>query len=255
MPSCSKQKNPRGMEITFEEDTHRYSSIIDGKEIVYTSGTTFVHGFFPKFDTTGEITKRCALREGLTVEAIRQKWKDKADKSARFGTKIHETVEDVLRGNMLRNRPLDEKEEKTMAVAVKLGKKILERADIIGIEQIVFDSDIEIAGTMDLFIRAKKNGQLWILDHKTNEKIDTFNRWKQYALKPIEHVPNTNYCQYSLQLNLYENILKRAGYVDKGEKIEKALLHITEQGNRTYPLGDMQKEIVDMIGQFKTEML
>ena len=179
------------------------------------------------------------------------KWRQKANRSASFGTKIHETVEDVLRGNMLRNKPDDEKERKTMDVAIKLGKKILERAEIIGIEQIVFDSDIEIAGTMDLFIRAKKNGQLWILDHKTNEKIDTFNKWKEYALKPIEHLPNTNYCQYTLQLNLYENILKRAGYVDKNEKIEKALFHITEDGNKTYPLGNTQKEIEDMIAQFR----
>lgn len=254
MPACSKQKNPKGIEIVFEEKTHKYSSIIDGKEIVYTSGTTFVHRFFPQFDPTGEITKRCALKEGITPEALRLKWKEKANRSARFGTKIHETVEDVLNGNMLRNKPVDEKERKTMDVAVKLAKKLLERTEIIGIEKIVFDSDIRIAGTMDLFVRSKKNGQLWILDHKTNEHIDTFNKWNEFALKPIEHLANTNFCQYTLQLNLYENILKRAGYVDQSEKIEKALLHITESGNKTYPLADTQKEIELMIEYFRRDM-
>lgn len=250
MPSCSKQSNPRGVEITFEEDTHKYSSIINGKEIVYVSGTTFVHKFFPQFDPTGEITKRCALREGITPEAMRQKWREKANRSSRFGTKIHETVEDVLRGNMLRNKPEDEKEKKTMGVAVKLAKILLDKMEILGIEQIVFDSDIRIAGTMDLFARAKKDGQLWILDHKTNERIDVDNKWNEFALKPIEHVANTNFAQYSLQLNLYENILKRAGYVEKNEKIEKALFHITENGNQSYPLPNCQKEIELMISSF-----
>jgi ATP-dependent exoDNAse (exonuclease V) beta subunit len=247
MPACSKQINPKGIEITFEEETHKYSSIIDGKEILYTSGTTFVHNFFPKFDPTGEITKRCALREGLTVEAIKAKWKEKANKSAKFGTKIHETMEDVLRGDMLRNKPNDDKEKNTMSSAIKLAKKILSRAEIIGIEKIVFDSDIKIAGTIDLLIRAKKDGKIWILDHKTNERIDTFNKWNSFALKPIENIPNTNYFQYTLQLNLYENILKRVGYVDDGEIIDKALFHITESGNKTYPVTSAQKEIELMI--------
>lgn len=251
MPSCSRQKNPRGVEILFEEATHKYSSIIDGKELSYISGTTFVNKFFPQFDPTGDITRRCAMKEGVTVGEIQRRWKEKARRSATFGTKIHETMEDVLLGNMLRNKPNDEKERKTMSVAEKLAKMILERMDVVGIEKIVFDSDIAIAGTMDLFARSKKDGRLWILDHKTNEKIDQFNQWHKFALPPIEHIADTNYYHYALQLNLYENILKRAGYVDNDERIEKALLHITEEGNHTFRLGNFQAEINDMIAAYK----
>ena len=43
MPGCSKARHPSGVEITFTEDDHRYSSLVKGKELVYTSGTTFVH--------------------------------------------------------------------------------------------------------------------------------------------------------------------------------------------------------------------
>jgi len=39
MPSCSKAKNPRGVEIIFTEEDHKYKSIIDGQEVFYTSGT------------------------------------------------------------------------------------------------------------------------------------------------------------------------------------------------------------------------
>lgn len=137
----------------------------------------------------------------------------------------------------------------------KKTREALEKADIIEIEQIVFDSDIELAGTMDLFIRAKKNGQLWILDYKTNERIDAFNRRKQYALKADRARSEHELLPVLPPAEPIRKHPKRAGYVDRGEKIEKALLRITERGNRTYPLGDMQKEIGDMIGQFRTETL
>lgn len=252
MPGCSKQKNPKGIEIVFEENTHKYSSLINGHEIVYTSGTTFVNKFFPQFDPTGEITKRCAAREGISEDELRARWRAKGDASTKFGTKIHETVEDVLKGDMLRNKPLNDKEKNTMDSAVKLAKIILENMDIIGIEMIVFDSDIRIAGTMDLFARSKKNGKLWILDHKTNERIDTFNKYNKFALEPISNIADTNYFHYTLQLNLYENILKRAGYVEENENIDKALFHITESGNKTYPLSNTQKEIGLMIDYFRS---
>ena len=252
MPRCSKQTNLKGIEIIFEEDSHRYYSKIGGKTIDYVSGTTFIGGFFPTFDPDGSIAERCAVREGVSVEDIRQRWKDKADASCRFGTKIHETMEDVLQGNMLRNKPENTRERLVMETATLLAKRILEKMDVIGIEKIVFDHTIKIAGTMDLYARSKKDRRLWILDYKTNERIETENPWGVYGLPPIQHLPDNNFCHYSLQLNLYENILKRAGYVDPDTPIGKALFHITEIEAKTYPLKDMQADIETMIAYGKS---
>lgn len=247
MPGCSKQTNPRGIEITFDEGTHRYSSVINGQEISYTSGTTFVSKFFPAFDPTGDILKRCAERAGTTPELLSRQWREKGIKSCQFGTKIHETMEDVLRGDMIRNRPENEQEAKTMKNAMTLARKILKKFDVVGIEKIVFDERIKIAGTMDLFCRVKNTGQYIILDHKTNEKIETENRFRKFAYYPIQNVADTKFSHYALQLNLYENILKRAEYVSPDEKISKALFHITENGNSTMVIPDMQTEIELMI--------
>ena len=96
MPSCSKAKNPQGIIIEFFEDTHKYKSIIDGKEINYVSGTTFLGKFFKPFDPTGEITARCAKKEGVTVEEIKARWAEKGRQSCIFGTRVHETCEDVF---------------------------------------------------------------------------------------------------------------------------------------------------------------
>ena len=251
MPQCSTQKNKDGVEILFEEESHRYTSVLNGETVEYVSGTTFVNSFFPKFDPDGKIAKRKALSEGITEEEIRKRWENSGKEASAFGTKIHETMEDVLSGNFLRNKPENDKEKATMSAAVKLAKKILEKCDIVGIERIVFDTGILIAGTIDLLARSKKDGTLWIFDHKTNKKIEIENRWRKFGLEPITNVPDTNFFHYSLQLNLYENIMRRAGYVDEREKIKKGILHITQDGNKTYGIGDFQDEIKKMVSSFK----
>lgn len=98
MPSCSKSVNPRGVEIVFEEESHKYSSIIDGKEILYKSVTGIVGDCFPKFDPTGEITARCAAREGISIEEMKERWAAKGRESCRLGTRMHEVCEDIELG-------------------------------------------------------------------------------------------------------------------------------------------------------------
>ena len=72
MPGTSKAKSPSGIEIVFEELTHKYTSEVNGKLIEYTSGTTFIHKFIPEFDPTGVITERCAKKQGITVEELKK---------------------------------------------------------------------------------------------------------------------------------------------------------------------------------------
>lgn len=252
MPACSKQKNPNGDEITFDEKQHSYTSFINGQVIKYLSGTSFIHKFFPQFDPDGSILIRCAEREGITPEEMKKRWKNKGDIAAKFGTKIHETIEDVLRGDMLRNKPGNIRERNTMETATKLANKIKDRAELIGIERIVFDPSIKIAGTMDLYIRSKSTGELWILDHKTNARIDKENKYNEFGLDPIKHISNVNYSHYTLQLNLYENLLKRSGWVNSNETVKKAIFHIHELGVTTYQLDNWQNEINQMILSYQS---
>lgn len=252
MPSCSKAKNPRGVEIVFTEEDHSYRSIIDGHPFKYVSGTTFISSFFPEFDPYGTIAESCARKRGITKEEIQAEWAEKAKKSCIYGTKIHETCEDTLKGaKKLRNKPLDDREKATMKNAILMCRRLLEKGDPEGIEKIVFDERLGIAGTVDLLMRSKKDGRLWILDHKSNSSIDLENRYDAFAKPPICHVPDTNFWHYSLQLNLYEYLMKSAGYVSPEEEIGKAILHITENGVKTYRIKNMQKEIQAMIDHKK----
>lgn len=258
MPGTSKAKHPRGYEITFEESTHKYSSIINGKEISYTSGTGVIHACFPPFDPSGEITKRCALKEGITVEELKAKWKAKGDASCKFGTRVHECCEDIELGKSeheLRNTPQDAREEIVFKHAVNMARKFRQQLDILGVEKIVFSPELRIAGTIDLFARSKKTGEWIIIDHKTNQSIDTENKWSNFALPPIEHIPDINFYTYSLQLNLYQYLLQREGYVPKCSKFRLFLNHLTESGAKLIELPDMQLEIRDIIVEHLLKMV
>ena len=248
MPGTSKAKHPSGVEITFEEATHIYSSIIDGREIRYTSGTGIVHNCFPPFDPTGEITKRCALKEGVTVEELKAKWKAKGDASCKFGTRVHECCEDIELGRSeLRNKPVDDHEKIVFRHAVNMAKRFRQQIDILGVEKIVFSPSLRIAGTIDLFGRSRKDGSYLILDHKTNQTIDLENKWSNFALSPIEHIPDINFYHYGMQLNLYQYLLQREGYVPKRSKFKLFLNHITEAGAKLIELPDLQMEIRDIV--------
>lgn len=258
MPGTSKAKHPRGYEIIFEESTHKYSSIINGKEISYTSGTGVIHACFPPFDPSGEITKRCALKEGITVEELKAKWKAKGDASCKFGTRVHECCEDIELGKSeheLRNTPQDAREEIVFKHAVNMARKFRQQLDILGVEKIVFSPELRIAGTIDLFARSKKTREWIIIDHKTNQSIDTENKWSNFALPPIEHIPDINFYTYSLQLNLYQYLLQREGYVPKCSKFRLFLNHLTESGAKLIELPDMQLEIRDIVIEHLLKMV
>ena len=170
MPGTSTSTNPSGIKITFEEKSHKYWSVIDDKEVKYISGTTFVHKFVPEFDED-KISKRVAEKRGVTQKEILTEWHKKRDDACYFGTKVHEIAEDTLLNRPLRNVPTNDKEKIVFSKAKVFAEKFRNELDILGVEQIVFDHRLKIAGTIDLLARSKKDGSILIIDWKTNDSI------------------------------------------------------------------------------------
>ena len=251
MPGSSKAKHPQGWDIEFFEDTHKYISYINGQQIDYVSGTQFLHKFFPPFDPNDEIARRCAAKEGVTVEEIKEKWTKAGKEASALGTRVHECCEDIELGRKdLRNTPQNAKEEKMFKNAVTMAKRFYNQLDILGVEKIVFSPSLRIAGTIDLLARSRKDGTYILGDHKTNKSIDMEDKWNKFALKPIEHLHNINFNLYSLQLNLYQYLLKHEGYVPKDSKFIMFLNHITENQAKIIQLPNMQNEIKDMLIEY-----
>ena len=244
MPGTSTSSNPSGVKITFEEKSHKYWSIVDGKEIQYISGTTFVHNFIPKFDEL-KVSAIIAKKNGVSQQSILDEWHRKRDESCYFGTKIHETAEDVLNGRPFRNVPQTLRDEIVFNRAKSFATKFKKELDILGVEQIVFDYRLRIAGTIDLLARSKKDGTILILDWKTNDTIKRENSFEK-CLYPINHLDNCNFYHYALQLSLYQYLLIFGGYYPKNTKFKRVLIHINAVEVEVIQVPDLTSEIKDM---------
>lgn len=95
-----------------------------------------------------------------------------------------------------RNQAESEDEQKRFDYAIAMSKKLKERLDILGVELIVFDVDLALAGTIDLFAKSKRDGTYIIIDHKTNADLGLDNKYSSFALDPISHVPDTPFGHY-----------------------------------------------------------
>lgn len=249
MPSTNTATNPAGISITFTEADHKYVSVLpNNEELVYTSGTTFLHDFFVPFDPDDKIAERCAKREGITTEEMKNRWKQKGLAATKFGTRVHETIEDTILQQEYRNVPDGMKEELAFKNAKTIGKKLLEKLDIVGVESIVFDHKLKIAGTIDLLAKSKTDPNTYlIIDHKTNKEIVTENTYNKFALAPISHIPDISYYHYALQLNLYQYLLRYGKYVPHDAKFRLFLNHCNEYNMKLIELPDLQLEISHML--------
>jgi hypothetical protein len=76
-------------------------------------------------------------------------------------------------------------------------------------EMLVYDEEIKITGSIDMLYR-KNNGEFAIFDWKRSKEIlyEGF-RGKKSSVKCINHLNDSNFWHYSLQLNIYRRILEK----------------------------------------------
>ena len=76
-------------------------------------------------------------------------------------------------------------------------------------EWIVYDEEIELAGSIDMIYICKDTGHLHIYDWKRCKQIKKSNPWQSSHHELLNHIPDTNFWHYALQLNMYKTILER----------------------------------------------
>ena len=71
----------------------------------------------------------------------------------------------------------------------------------------VFAEDLKIAGTIDaVFIN--DDNSLSLYDWKRSKEIKYTSYDNEMGFKPFDKLPNCNFSKYSIQLNIYKEILK-----------------------------------------------
>lgn len=210
--------------VVFDSVNHTYH--LNGKKL--TSVTQFISQFKNKFDSD-YWSKKIALRDDKTQEQVLKEWSDKAKKSCDIGTAIHKIFEDYIDNKFcilsdeividfidLEIEYLTDFLPKSK-VAIQFIKDyfITKRLIPIHTEYIVYND--YLAGQVDLICQ-DKNGNYYILDFKTNDKIETKSYGKNLNGK-LSDIPDSTYYHYSLQLSIYKQMFN--------EKVDKLyIIHI-----------------------------
>lgn len=251
----------------FTESNHSYISPVTG--LKYTSVTTLIHQYAPKFDAhtiaikyVAKRTERKLIEDLLAkyviskdsllesfkdighVETVKRLWIKENDRSCIQGTKYHK-----------------EKENIDLAT-IKVGQVPVDIEDLYllpdgtYLELLIWNNELGIAGQADKVIIETIGKDRWvqILDYKTNKEIKNYNYLdkrngtpviNEYLLAPVNYLCHCNYNLYQLQLNLYGWLLTQFGFKIKGGEI----IHVTDN-DKIYPLNNHQNDIEAIIKDY-----
>ena len=259
----TKNAHPRDAHIRFDEGPHLY--FIDGKQVKI-SVTGFIHSFFPHFDADAVIPRliKNPKKEryyGRTVQDVKDEWQRIADEASSKGTAMHLAIE------LYYNGELDDKKHvetalqfygsKEEALFMDFHKTVIEGSDLepFRTEWSVYIEEYDLAGQIDGVFRNTKTGELELYDWKRSKKIEKTNRWEN-GFAPVDHLANSNFWHYSLQLNIYKYILEhKYGY--KVSRMFLVFLHPRQDSYIRLQISNFQREVKDMldasIGKWKPE--
>ena len=211
-----RNKHPLDSTISFRASDHLY--IVNG--VCLESVTTFVNSCFPKFNTEFH-AKQKAGALGISVQEVIEMWERKGKESRDLGTAMHKKIENYYQG-------IDSANDDTFNLFRIFANNI--KLVPYRTEWAVYDWEYKLAGTID-FVDCQ-NGEYTIYDWKRSDKIIAngmpikTNKYGEKGNYPLEHIDNSPYYHYALQLSLYKFILER-NYGIKVDKLRLGIFHPT----------------------------
>ena len=235
----AKQNNhTRDERIQFDDPTHTYT--IDG-DSSYISVTTWNHKHFKPFDADKIIANMKRSRNwsnskyyGMTDKEIKDSWEKNRDEAATSGTKMHYDIECYYNNMNVEN----DSTEYQYFIDFKNDHPNLKPYRT---EWTVFDEDLKMAGSIDM-VYENNDGTLSIYDWKRSKQIKKTNPFGSSINKLIDHIPDSNYWHYSLQLNTYKAILERK-YGKTVTDLYLVCLHPNNKKYQKIKVADLSKEI------------
>ncbi len=211
-PSTLDQKHPlrRDGDVSLIESTHQY--IIKGncfESKNYISVTQFVKQHFAEFDPdkvadqilqSEQMSSDTYQYYGFNKADILNQWKDCAVQ----GTKLHADIEKYFNNHTeISNSSIE---------YVYFLNYVKDHSYLTPYrtELKIYSKQLQIAGSIDMLYKLD-NGHYLIADWKRSKRINTgqqSHEVDQCTAAGLEHMLNTNYNHYCLQLNMYRYILE-----------------------------------------------
>jgi ATP-dependent exoDNAse (exonuclease V) beta subunit len=246
--------HPRDDLITFDEGPHIYTIKDDPSQ--YTSVTTWNHSHFEHFDANKIIDNMMHSKNwktnkyyGMTKEEIIATWDKSRDEASGAGTKMHYDIECYY------NQCPNENTSLEYSYFLKFAKDY-KHLKPYRTEWMIWHEDIKVAGSVDMVFE-QADGTLLIYDWKRSKEITKTTGFNKFAItESINHLPDTNFWHYSLQLNVYKRILEEK-YGKRVEGLFLVCLHPNNK-NQSYlriPCADLQNEIGELFELRKQQIL
>lgn len=250
---AGKNVHRRDGRIEFDEPTHTYT--IDGVKEGWISCTGFIHSFFEEFNADAVIRKMMGSRKwpeseyyGMTAEEIKAQWNANCYEAAEAGTRMHLDIEHYYNAEPIGNLAADEwtpnpGPEWDYFQTFERKWRIPKGYQPFRTEWLVFKEDILLAGSIDM-VYAKPDGTFAIYDWKRAKEMKYENKW-QNGKSPLDHLPDTNYWHYSIQLNIYRTILEEL-YGAVVSEMALIVLHPNNSSHKLIPVHRMEEEVEAM---------
>ncbi len=243
-PTFLAEQNPheRDSHISFDEGPHIYT--IDGISN-FKSVTTWNHSHFPHFNAPKIIQKMMKSPKwpeseyyGMTSKEIQAKWRKNGKEAAIAGTKMHYDIECFYNNESVENNSTEFNYFKSFHD--KIGKTMIPYRT----EWMIYDKKLQLAGSIDMIYKDKEDDSLIIYDWKRCKEIKKTNNFETATTECIEHLPNSNFWHYSLQLNTYKAILEK-NYGKRVKGMYLVCLHPNNKNNSwlRYEVPDLQDDI------------
>lgn len=225
--------------VYFDEEKHQYKIDIEKNQeywLEVPSVTQFINHYSPPFDEN-KVSAIVARKKGKTQAEILAEWKNKRDYACDMGTRIHANQEKAMKEQTDFLPPQNERERQIMFHGFQAIQDMKAAGFVpLTAEQMIFSMSLKLAGTIDAIFQ--KSRILWLVDWKTNEKIDRCNEYHNFMFPPAETLEDCAFNHYKLQLNLYERILKTDGYIPKIQTVKKMLIHLRPQSYEIINIDD-----------------
>ncbi len=187
--------------ISLIKETHQYV-LEDQPELIFSSVTTVIEKYFEPFDEVAIATNLCSTHHkyiGMDPADLISKWHAARD----HGSKVHDEIELCLK------KGIEPTEQKAIN-ALQWLKKYCMKSDIEIIpEIIIYSTDLQIAGTVDILAYDKKEDVYEIIDWKTSKKIEIVSYGGKMGIHHITaDLMDCNHNHYAMQLSFYRYLLE-----------------------------------------------
>lgn len=216
----------RDAHIRFQEKGHKY--FIHGKT-GFTSVTTLVHKAFEPFHADKIIDNMMASPKwpqspyfGKTKDEIKLQWKQNGQEAAKMGTAMHEMFEFYY--NQIYPEKIEAYKDTKEYSFFNNFKNEHQHLVPYRTEWNVYHEDHKISGSIDM-IYVNDDDTLSIYDWKRCKKIEKQNNFgKRCIIDGLQHIHDSNYWHYCLQLNIYKYILETK-YQKKVKDLHLVVIH------------------------------